>query len=249
MLILFLKMLEKPLILIGYGLGGLIIKRVCHYPSSTSTLLTSSKALSILSDPALQLHGKDVLNLITGVVFFGTPHMKTKQPEQWFRLTLLLSLAGKLPKRFIAQSETDANAAAIICEDFEQSGLEAVVLSVYETKPTKVKSARRMLKNSVTVSLTGAPSHTCIANDVSQLVDKFLAETWAKKEKLLGNDVSHERVNIFYAGSPIQQEIGLLLMSALSTRRHNMTASAIQGKAASCKVARPLFGFINKAME
>lgn len=152
-----LKLLEKPLIFIGHGLGGLIIKRVRYHPKRFS-LLTSRKALSVLSDPAMsadpamQVHNKDILNLVAGVLFFGTPHTKTKKPEQWCRLTLLLNFAARLPKRFLAHSEADANAAAIICEDFEQSGLEAPVLSIYETRPTKVRSARWMLKDTVMVS-------------------------------------------------------------------------------------------------
>ena len=107
----------------------------------------------MLYDPALQPHSQDLLNAIAGVVFFGTPHTKKRQTEDWYRLTMLLSLAGRLPKRFVAQSEADANAAAFICEDFEQSGLEVPVLSIYETKPTKVRSARRILRDSVMVSL------------------------------------------------------------------------------------------------
>ncbi|RSL46146.1 hypothetical protein CEP53_010433 [Fusarium sp. AF-6] len=147
------KLLDKPLVLIGHGLGGLIVKR----------------ALSILSGSTLPPHSKILLNMIAGVVFFGTPHPTTDHQDQWHRLTQLLSLAGKLPGELITQSETEADTAAIICGDFEKSGLEATVLSIYETKPTKVKTGRWKPKESVT------------------LVDKAFAETWAKKEKLLGS--------------------------------------------------------------
>jgi len=105
------------------------------------------------ADPAMQVSSKDVLNTIAGVLFFGTPHTKIKEPEQWYRLTQLLNFAARLPKRFLAHSEADANAAAIICEDFEQSGLEVPVLSIYETRPTKIRSARWLLKNTVMVSV------------------------------------------------------------------------------------------------
>lgn len=156
------------MILIGHGLGGLIVKRVSRGPELCFNLLTCLQALGILSNPDWRLNGKILLNMIAGVVLFGTPHTKTKQPEQWCRLTPLLSLVGKLPKRFIAQSETDANAVAIICEEFEQSGLEATVLSIYETKPTKFKSTRWRLKDSVTVSLGWKPGNiilltTCLS--------------------------------------------------------------------------------------
>jgi len=104
------------------------------------------------ADPAMKVPSMDVLNVIAGVLFFGTPHTKTKEPEHWCRLTKLLNFVAKLPKTFLAHSEADANAAAIICEDFEQSGLEAPVLSIYETRPTKVRSPRWLLKDTVIVS-------------------------------------------------------------------------------------------------
>ncbi|KAL8635674.1 MAG: hypothetical protein Q9226_009328 [Calogaya cf. arnoldii] len=167
----------------------------------------------------MQVSSRDFLNIIAGVVFFGTPHTKVKEPKQWCRLTQLLKFAAKLPKRFLAHSEADAIAAAIISEDFEQSGLEARVLSIYETRPTITKSTRWLRK------------------EAAMLVDKSFAETWAKKEKLLGNDTSHETVGIFRQGSAIHQEVGLLLMFALSMRRDDMTASAIQGKASSSTTA------------
>ncbi|GES60666.1 tetratricopeptide repeat-domain-containing protein [Aspergillus terreus] len=147
-----------------------------------------------------------VLNIIAGVVFFGTPHPRTKEDKEWWRLTALLKLVGGLPKSFIGQSEADANAAARICEDFEQSGLEATVLTIYETKQTKVKtSVRWRLRDPVT------------------LVDKVFAETWSKNEELLGNDVSHEGVSTFGPRSRIEQEIKLLVTSALRVQGHTMT--------------------------
>lgn len=76
--------------------------------------------------------------------------------------------------------------------------------------------------------------------DLSQVIDKAFAETWAKKEKLLGNDVSHEGVSNFYPQSPskfvIQKEILLLLMSALKMPTHNMTISGIPGEGYSYPV-------------
>ncbi|KAI0487082.1 hypothetical protein F4859DRAFT_468128 [Xylaria cf. heliscus] len=211
----FAKNPERPLAFVGYGLGGLIIKR----------------ALILFLHPAMQPYGQDALDVVAGVVFFGTPHPKTKQPEQWFRLTLLLNLAGKLPKRFIAQSESDAGTAAAMCDDFEQSGLEAVVLSIYEEKPTRVKSGLLWLKDSVTI------------------VDRAFAETWVKKEKLLGQDAGHEGISDVNPRSVIQQEIGLLLMSALSMRRGRMTAGALQGRSIEASESTGDSSYINGRKE
>lgn len=132
-----------------------------------------SKVLSILSGPTTQPRYRELLNIVAGVVFFGTPHTTTKQRKQWHRLTLLLKLAGDLPKRFIAQSEVDANAAASICEDFEQSGLDATVLSIYETNPTKISSTRWlkwMIKDPVIVSFTWGLGDVHMANRIPRFV-------------------------------------------------------------------------------
>ena len=93
-----------------------------------------------------------MLELVAGVVFFGTPHIKKGVPETWSRLTRLLQFAGKMPNRFLAQSEMDAIAAASICEDFEQSGIEATVLSIFETKPTRLKERLWVFRHEVIVS-------------------------------------------------------------------------------------------------
>lgn len=61
-------------------------------------------------------------------------------------------------------------------------------------------------------------------------MDKRFSETWATKEKLLQNDTDHEAVFLFQPGSTIHQEIGLLLLSALSRRKVSMTATALHGQ-------------------
>jgi hypothetical protein len=77
-------------------------------------------------------------------------------------------------------------------------------------------------------------------------VDKSFAETWTKKEKLLGNHVSHENVSTFDSSSSIYLEIGLLLMSAPRTPGHNMAASVIPGKATSVHSIPLMAGSINE---
>ena len=111
-----------------------------------------SQVLSVLSDPALPVQHRNTLDLIAGVVFFGSPHIKKDAPENWARLTRLLQFAGKWPKHFLVLSELDAVAAASICEDFEQLGIEAPVLSIYETKPTKLKEGFWPIRQQVIVS-------------------------------------------------------------------------------------------------
>jgi len=93
----------------------------------------------VLSIPGALPWSTNILDLIAGIVFFGTPHTKKNRPESWAQLTKLLKYTGNFAKRFLVQSELDALAAASLSEDFEQSGIEAPVLSIYETKSTRVK--------------------------------------------------------------------------------------------------------------
>lgn len=96
------------------------------------------QTLSVLSNPSLPPLNKKALDLLAGIIFFGTPHAKKDPPESWARITWLLKNAGKMPKLFLERSELDSSALTSICEGFEQSDIQATVLSVYETKPTKV---------------------------------------------------------------------------------------------------------------
>ncbi|KAJ5799666.1 uncharacterized protein N7518_001734 [Penicillium psychrosexuale] len=113
-----------------------------------------------------------------------------------------------MPKRFLAISELDSVALINICEDFEQSDVQAPVLSVYETKPTKLKERFWLSRSEV-------------------FVDKTLARTWALEEKLLPSDANHDAISTFQPQSTVHQEIGLLLMSALQMHQIAMTKSAI----------------------
>lgn len=95
--------------------------------------------MSILSDPSLQLRNRKAIDLIAGIIFFGTPHKKKDREKSAPRVTWLLKHAAKIPKGFLATSELDYLALVSICEDFEKSDIQARVLSVHETKPTKLK--------------------------------------------------------------------------------------------------------------
>lgn len=107
--------------------------------------------MSILSNPSLPLGDRKAVDLLAGIIFFGTPHKKKNHPESGARVTWLLKHAGSMPKLFLAISELDSVALINICEDFEQSDVQAPVLSVYETKPTKLKE-RFWLSRSEVVS-------------------------------------------------------------------------------------------------
>ena len=95
-----------------------------------------------MSKAELQPRSKDVLRMICSIIFFGTPHVRGRYNKNWHRLTHLLKFVGGLPPRFLAESEGEAKAAAVICDAFADSGLEMDVLSIYETRTTKVKLGR-----------------------------------------------------------------------------------------------------------
>ncbi|KAJ5949540.1 hypothetical protein N7454_001124 [Penicillium verhagenii] len=161
---------------------------------------SNTSAVSILSDPSLSLRNRKAIDLMAGIIFFGTPHKKRNLVKSPPRVTWLLKHAAKMPKGFLAKSELDFLALVSICEDFEKSDIQAPVLSVYETRPTKLKERFWSTNSEI-------------------LVDRTLAMTWATQEELLPNDTNHDSVSIFQPQSAIHQEIGLLMRSALSMRR------------------------------
>lgn len=115
--------------------------------SDRQSITNIRKVLTILATPTLsgsepRPRNKDVLRLISGVIFFGTPHVRNNDSKNWHRLTNLLKFTGVLPSRFLASSEREARTAVFTCDEFERSRVEMQVISIYETKNTKIKTHR-----------------------------------------------------------------------------------------------------------
>lgn len=78
------------------------------------------------------------LNVSSGLVFFGTPHPNFNHKEQWFRLGLMLRSHPRISKLMRSQAELEANILAYVTQEFDQIDIDTPVISVFETKATKI---------------------------------------------------------------------------------------------------------------
>jgi len=85
---------------------------------------------------------KLIMELHAGTIFLGTPHPTYNERSRWTALSLLLQHSLKLPKHIILQTENNAAAMANISLKFEEAGILARVLSLFETQPSKVSSGK-----------------------------------------------------------------------------------------------------------
>jgi hypothetical protein len=79
-----------------------------------------------------------LINLLSGVVFLGTPHPTYKNEKRWPYLGLILRSKSKFPKVVLAQAELEAAIVANVSQKFEEIGLEIPIISVYEQRKTKI---------------------------------------------------------------------------------------------------------------
>ena len=73
------------------------------------------------------------LNLVSGIVFLGTPHITYQNKESWPSVTDLLRYVSKFPKAVLSQAELETNSLADTCREFEDIGMSFPVISTYET--------------------------------------------------------------------------------------------------------------------
>lgn len=95
----------------------------------------------MLLKQALYLARRDyaaIYNALSGIIFLGTPHLTSADDERWERWRLILKLFRKdVPKT--AVSRQDAEMLVKVFERFNGLNLRISVISVYETKETKMK--------------------------------------------------------------------------------------------------------------
>ena len=163
---------NRPLFLIAHGLGGLVLKR----------------CLAVLIGRFYDAAYGSLLSVVTGVVFLGTPSPKVDNPRHLDQVDTLLKAVSKESRKSLDKPGTQSSAisTAHVSQDFANSGLEPSVLSVYETKLSKIKrnvfSARQIL------------------------VGRNLCETTTKRERLLGIGRSHQQLCSIGHGDKLQIE-------------------------------------------
>ena len=112
--------------------------------------------LTILSDHYYDPACQRILGLCSGTVFLGTPHPSFRRQEEWLRLSFILRASSKYSKGLLAQAEIEGPVVANLSLKFQQAGLEHAIVSVYETRSTKIpdgffRSRRELVRENLSL--------------------------------------------------------------------------------------------------
>ncbi|KAK1834717.1 hypothetical protein QBC39DRAFT_8629 [Podospora conica] len=166
---------QRPLVLVGHGLGGVIVKKAA--------------TKIVWENP----NGPNPQNRLSGIVFLGTPHTTKHGKERWRSLTLLLHHCFQLSRQAMSQAELKYDLVADISEQFEEKVHDIPVLSVFETKETKTRTA------------------WIFGSKKQLLVGKELARTSVNQEILISSNSDHDDVCTLEPRSELWKEFTNLI--------------------------------------
>ncbi|TPX11561.1 uncharacterized protein E0L32_007772 [Thyridium curvatum] len=107
----------RPLIFIAYGFGGIVVKRkIKDHPEIRKMCLAQRN-----------------------VVLFGVPHLDQERRDLWPKLDILLKSYG-YPKGFYKDQNEDHTLIVDVSYKFKNLDLTGRVLSVYKSRPTRIRS-------------------------------------------------------------------------------------------------------------
>ena len=143
---------------LAHGLGGLVLKR------------TLGVLFERFYDPAY----RPLIRVSSGVVFLGCPSPALNRPKDLDRVSTMLRAITKRSSKSSHRTVEHITIAANLSHKFEDTGIEAPVLSVYEMKMSKVGKS--------------------IFSPSQLLVDRDLCETMMRRERLLGVECTHDEI-------------------------------------------------------
>ncbi|KAL4939103.1 hypothetical protein BDV06DRAFT_42105 [Aspergillus oleicola] len=111
---------SHPLVFICHGMGGIVFK----------------KALCISREQHFKY--RPVIDVISGAIFLGSPHLRANAKQAKITLDLLLRCQNRGTGRSIA-SDNDILTVMDICRSFERVNLRVPVISVYENHETQTE--------------------------------------------------------------------------------------------------------------
>lgn len=113
------------MLLICHGLGGIILKQ----------------AFCVANE---QLHRYEYLvNQVAGIVFIGTPHLGSNQAETLEKALCILKVTTKATIKVPPQKTKEEGSILFdLSVRFEAIHLRAPILSIYETKKTRIPDGR-----------------------------------------------------------------------------------------------------------
>ena len=81
-----------------------------------------------------------IISTLSGVIFLGSPHPTYDKVREWDKLSLILKACTKISKKQIDRAARKMATIANVSRKYELARTPIHVLSVYETRPTRVGS-------------------------------------------------------------------------------------------------------------
>jgi hypothetical protein len=157
----------RPLVFICYGLAGWTLKQVQSQRScgvGSELMLISTQMLWKATQQFNRF--RDMIELISGIVFLATPHI-TDSSEAASKALGLVLRSDLSPNPKLAFSKKDLSYLAYSSLCFEELKVQIPVLSCYETRETKLKAplwlSRRAVESSQLLRVFKSRLTLCIA--------------------------------------------------------------------------------------
>jgi len=117
-----------------------VVKQVrCHTRMRLKYALTREALINVYA-PYLASNERRVRDVHQGTVFFSTPHPTYSRRDDWVKLNHILKVGLHFDKSRILEAELERTIVANISNIFEQRITETPVLSICETKATKIST-------------------------------------------------------------------------------------------------------------
>lgn len=156
----------------------------------------------------------------------GTPHPTNERIDKWKQLTWSLRCTVKLTDIQYSQAELDRARVVRISQNFQERLVDKNVISVCETRQTKVQRTRF----SSTRHLVSA--HDCyryrVITQPLQIVDREFAEIGIPNETLVELDTDHSGLLTCHRNEKMLQAIKNLIKSALRWASTRHSTSSLQ---------------------
>lgn len=168
------KEATRPMLLVCHSLGGLILKQ----------------ALCIANEQLYRY--EHLINATSGIIFISTPHFGSGQPDAYDKVMSILKATSKLR---IKPTETLMSTEVAVLTDlsvrFEAVRILAPILSIHESRETRLKDGRFKHKN---VVVSENDQIRCRNLTQLQLVDKLACTLNAQHEQFVAMPFDHTHI-------------------------------------------------------
>ncbi|KAM6481831.1 P-loop containing nucleoside triphosphate hydrolase protein [Trichoderma sp. SZMC 28011] len=113
----------RPIVFVTYGLGGLVLKRALHTMELKDTSISTKICLAQ-----------------QGIVFLGVPQLTEHRRDLWSNLNTILEVYGRFNNSYLSSKQEFLPLIADVSMKFCGLGSSSRILTVYESKPTKVRA-------------------------------------------------------------------------------------------------------------